>query len=60
MQLLNIGRIEEILPKSEQLPMRISRPATLLRYSLFDVKEFSKKGPKPQFHAHIPGLSKAV
>lgn len=58
--ILEIGRIEEILPKSEQLPNETFQAGDLIKVFVVDVKDFSKKGPRATISRTHPGLVKRL
>lgn len=53
---VEIGRVEETLPKSEQLPKETFREGDLIKVYIVDVKETSKKMPKATISRTHPGL----
>ena len=57
---LEIGRLEELLPKSEQLPVETFKAGDIVKVYVVDVKEANRKYPKATLSRTHPGLVKRL
>lgn len=53
---VEIGRLEELLPRSEQLPEETFREGDLIKVYIVDVKDLNRKIPKATISRTHPGL----
>ncbi len=53
---VEIGRLEEILPKGEQLPEETFREGDLIKVYIVDIKDTNRKMPKATISRTHPGL----
>ena len=58
--ILEIGKFEEILPKSEQMPEETFKEGDIIKVYVVDVKELSRKYPKCTLSRTHPGLVKRL
>ncbi len=57
---LEIGRLEELLPKSEQLPEETFREGDIVKVFVVDIREANRKYPKATLSRTHPGLVKRL
>lgn len=54
--IVEIGRAQELLPKSEQIPGEELNPDDLIKVYIADVKDISRRGPRATISRTHPGL----
>jgi N utilization substance protein A len=57
---IEIGKLEEILPKSEQMPYETIREGDIIKVYVVDVKDLDRKYPKATLSRTHPGLVKRL
>ncbi len=57
---IEIGKLEEVLPKSEQMPVETFKEGDIIKVFVVDVKDLNRKYPKATLSRTHPGLVKRL